>query len=219
MSSNWQIFAFCTPILHFDEFLENFWFWTDFRLFKSSHRYQTQANRYWSTVWQCTCVHAFDNQRKWTQHIQTSISSSCPPLGPVPSPCSLPYMTSQPSSTTSPLDSLPKTEIFWRDNFTWFKDQGYQLRPRFAPDWIPSWLGTSKFRLRCEDGHPLLVSFLGNAHRNILISMFPVRSSQWCLAYPYGVACCIKKTIQGRSSIWGGHRALFIVGSALERFT
>ena len=107
------------------------------------------------------CVHAFD-----TQHIQTSISSSCPPLGPVPSPCSLPYMTSQPP-TTSHFDSLGLTEIFWRDTSTWFKDQGYQLRPRFAPDWIPSWLGTSKFRLQCEDGHSLLMSFLGNTPRNI----------------------------------------------------
>ena len=115
--------------------------------------------------------------REWTQHIQTSISSYCPPLGLSPSPCSLPYMTSQ-SSTTSHFDSLGLTEIFWRDTFTWFKDQGYQLRPRFAPDWIPSWLGTSKFRLQCEDGHSLLMSFLGNTPRNILISMFPVRSSQ-----------------------------------------
>jgi hypothetical protein len=54
-----------------------------------------------------------------------------------------------------------ETETFWRDNFTWFKDQGYQLRPRFAPDWTPSWKGTSKFLLQCEDGHSLLVSFLG----------------------------------------------------------
>ena len=79
-------------------------------------------------------------------------------------------MTSHRStSPSSDLDNLSGTEIFWRDNFTWFKDQGYQLRPRFAPDWIPSWKGTSKFRLQCEDGYHLLVSFLlGNTHRNIL---------------------------------------------------
>ena len=52
-----------------------------------------------------------------------------------------------------------------------------------SPHWTPSWKGTSKFRLQCEDGHPLLV-------------------------------CYFEEAIWGRSSIWGGYRALFIVGSA-----
>ena len=131
--------------------------------------------------------------------------------------CSEPFMTSHPLTTSpsSDLESLRETEIFWRDNFSWFKDQGYQLRPRFAPDWIPSWKGTSKFRLQCEDGHPLLVSFFENANLNTLTFMYPVRPSQWCPACPYWVACCFEKTIQRRSSIWGGYRAPFIVGSSL----
>ena len=136
------------------------------------------------TMFTCACdisyVHASQRTmtRSGTQHIQTLI-----PLVSCTSHRAalfLLHMTSHPStnSPSSRLESLRETEIFWRDNFTWFKDQGYQLRPRFAPDWIPSWKGTSKFRLQCEDGHPLLVSFLGNTHRNILIFMFPVRSSQ-----------------------------------------
>ena len=153
-----------------------------------------------------------------TKYTQTLISNK---LVPVSSPCFQLSMTSPPSTIppAALLESLREDEIFWRDNFTWFKEQGYQLRLRFTPDWIPSWKGTSKFRLQCEDGHPLLESFLGNTHRNILIFMFPVFSSQWCRACPYWVACCFEKTIQGRSSIWGGYRAPFIVGSTLQRFT
>ena len=158
MSSNWQIL----PFVHQFSILTNSWKNFDseqildyLSLVTATKHKQTGIDRQFDNVLAYTPL----TTREWTQHIQTSISSSCPPLGPVPFPCSLPYMTSQPSSTTSPLDSLPITEIFWRDNFTWFKDQGYQLRPRFAPDWIPSWLGTSKFRLQCEDGHDLVVSF------------------------------------------------------------
>ena len=58
------------------------------------------------------------------------------------------------------LQVLSGLEVFWRDHFTWFKEQGYQLRPRYAPDWIPSWKGTKKFLMECEDGHHLVVIFL-----------------------------------------------------------
>ena len=99
-----------------------------------------------------------------------------------------PYMTSK--SLTSPssrLDTLPKNEVFWRNKFTWFKDQCYQLCPHFAPDWIPSWKGTSKTRLQCENGYPLLVSFLWNTHCNILIFIFPVpcSSHSWAIFSPF----------------------------------
>ncbi|KAJ6460838.1 hypothetical protein C8R47DRAFT_1180548 [Mycena vitilis] len=30
-------------------------------------------------------------------------------------------------------------EIFWRDNFHFLLERGYRLRPRYHPDWIPSW--------------------------------------------------------------------------------
>ena len=74
----------------------------------------------------------------------------------------------------------------------------------------------SKTWLQCENGYPLLVSFLQNMHCNILIFIFPVPcSSQWCLACPYWVACCFEKTVHGRSSIWRGYISPFIVGSYL----
>ncbi|KAJ3824527.1 hypothetical protein F5880DRAFT_367262 [Lentinula raphanica] len=42
-------------------------------------------------------------------------------------------------------------EIIWRDHYDWFKSKGYLLRPRYRPDWIPSWIGSSEFPLMFED--------------------------------------------------------------------
>ena len=43
-------------------------------------------------------------------------------------------------------------EFFWRDHYTWLQEQGYLLRPRYHPDWKPSWAGTKKNPRNCEDG-------------------------------------------------------------------
>jgi len=64
-----------------------------------------------------------------------------------------------PESPT-PHDASPKeegalysTEIFWRDRQPWLKEQGYTLRARYHPDWVPSWKQhPRKPRYRCEDG-------------------------------------------------------------------
>ncbi|KDR71819.1 hypothetical protein GALMADRAFT_126764 [Galerina marginata CBS 339.88] len=60
-----------------------------------------------------------------------------------------------PDASTS-LNELLGGEIFWRDNYTWLNEQGYQLRRRFSPDWVPSWKGTRKNRRDCEDGGNLV---------------------------------------------------------------
>jgi hypothetical protein len=51
------------------------------------------------------------------------------------------------------MDELTPDEAFWRDHCQWLLDSGYTLRARYQPDWKPSWLGTSKFPLHCEDGN------------------------------------------------------------------
>ncbi|KDR71783.1 hypothetical protein GALMADRAFT_74620 [Galerina marginata CBS 339.88] len=51
--------------------------------------------------------------------------------------------------------ALNMTEIFWRDHYLWLKERGYQLRPRYSPDWVPSWHGTKKYFMDCEDGRSL----------------------------------------------------------------
>ena len=42
-------------------------------------------------------------------------------------------------------------EVFWRERYAFLKSAGYQLRPRFAPDWVPSWLGANYEPFYCED--------------------------------------------------------------------
>ncbi|TBU31671.1 kinase-like domain-containing protein [Dichomitus squalens] len=49
--------------------------------------------------------------------------------------------------------ALSLTEIWWRDHQVWLQERGYMLRPRYRPDWIPSWAsGKGKF-WDYEDGH------------------------------------------------------------------
>jgi len=50
-------------------------------------------------------------------------------------------------------------EAFWRENYQFLLDHGYQLRPRYSPDWVPSWIGTNKHPRNFEDGIYLAVSF------------------------------------------------------------
>ncbi|KIM38851.1 hypothetical protein M413DRAFT_419793 [Hebeloma cylindrosporum] len=50
---------------------------------------------------------------------------------------------------------LDECESYWRDKYQWLRDRGYQLRPRYSPDWIPSWVGTTKNHRICEDGVPM----------------------------------------------------------------
>ncbi|KAG5351585.1 hypothetical protein C0989_005741 [Termitomyces sp. Mn162] len=47
---------------------------------------------------------------------------------------------------------LIPAELFWRKHCQYLKDHGYTLRPRYQPDWRPSWLDTSKRWTECEDG-------------------------------------------------------------------
>ncbi|THH29256.1 hypothetical protein EUX98_g4915 [Antrodiella citrinella] len=43
-------------------------------------------------------------------------------------------------------------EIFWRDHQEWLAQKGYLLRPRYKPDWVPSWKGTGHHYDDYEDG-------------------------------------------------------------------
>ncbi|CAL1706283.1 unnamed protein product [Somion occarium] len=53
-------------------------------------------------------------------------------------------MTAKPNTNKRVVDQsiflkLRSTETFWRDHYIWLKEQGYLLRPRYCPDWVPSW--------------------------------------------------------------------------------
>jgi len=68
---------------------------------------------------------------------------------------------------TEPSDTVPlsENELWWTRHFQWLKDCGYLLRPRYAPDWVPSWRGTKKGRYSCEDSVTAMVG-------NILCQLF-----------------------------------------------
>ncbi|CAA7263811.1 unnamed protein product [Cyclocybe aegerita] len=51
---------------------------------------------------------------------------------------------------------LSPGEKFWRKHYEWLQSKGYQLRPRFSPDWVPSWVSTKKYYMFCEDGPALM---------------------------------------------------------------
>ncbi|KAH9479885.1 hypothetical protein JR316_0008518 [Psilocybe cubensis] len=50
---------------------------------------------------------------------------------------------------------LTSAEIFWRGIQPWLVDQGYELRKRYRPDWVPSWLKYDSSPDRYEDGQVL----------------------------------------------------------------
>ncbi|CCL99642.1 uncharacterized protein FIBRA_01662 [Fibroporia radiculosa] len=56
---------------------------------------------------------------------------------------------------------LLTSEHYWRDRQEWLEQRGYMLRPRYRPDWKPSWEGNKKVWFVCEDGlyhdHPTVL--------------------------------------------------------------
>jgi hypothetical protein len=48
--------------------------------------------------------------------------------------------------------ALGRDEVFWRDHQSWLKESGYELRPRYQPDWKPSWHASGKSVSASEDG-------------------------------------------------------------------
>ncbi|RXW18388.1 hypothetical protein EST38_g7465 [Candolleomyces aberdarensis] len=60
---------------------------------------------------------------------------------------------------------LEEDEIVWRDRYAWLLSAGYRLRDRYNPDWKPSWIGTNKEPLTCEDAHPIMFSSVNHAVR------------------------------------------------------
>ena len=64
---------------------------------------------------------------------------------------------------------LSEPELWWSQHYQWLKDNGYLLRPRYAPDWTPSWQGTKKSWVLCEDSCAAPVSTKNS--RRILASL------------------------------------------------
>jgi len=46
---------------------------------------------------------------------------------------------------------LVEYETWWSQHYEWLRDQGFLLRSRYAPDWVPSWQGKELDLLWYED--------------------------------------------------------------------
>ena len=53
---------------------------------------------------------------------------------------------------------LTEPELWWSQHYHWLKENGYLLRPRYSPEWEPSWEKNNKNWVLCEDAHAALVS-------------------------------------------------------------
>ncbi|KAJ7092012.1 hypothetical protein B0H15DRAFT_883449 [Mycena belliarum] len=86
---------------------------------------------------------------------------------------------------------LPEHEIFWRDHVPWLKERGYELRPRYQPDWAPSWMKGPKIpftfyedkvippggrildALRTSDNFPVIFKQKSPPPPNPMVQYFP----------------------------------------------
>ena len=61
-------------------------------------------------------------------------------------------------------------ELRWRDQYHEIENHGYRLRPRYHPEWKPSWIRSGKPFFTTEDGQPTLVS-VASVRRSPLITL------------------------------------------------
>ncbi|THH04862.1 hypothetical protein EW146_g10061 [Bondarzewia mesenterica] len=55
------------------------------------------------------------------------------------------------AATERGLFNLLPDEVYWRDRYDLLLSHGYRLRPRYHPEWKPSWIGTRIDPTFCED--------------------------------------------------------------------
>ncbi|KAK0442214.1 kinase-like domain-containing protein [Armillaria borealis] len=71
------------------------------------------------------------------------------------------FQSSDPETRSSISDDRITPEMFWVKHQPFLASEGYMLRPRYHPNWTPSWIrkdGTTRWRFRAsfEDEHSLL---------------------------------------------------------------
>ena len=76
---------------------------------------------------------------------------------PMPSSSVVGNAAAGPSRPSRQVGALVTTEQWWRDRYNEIAQHGYQLRPRYHPNWQPSWLKSGKDFYAVEDGQPTIV--------------------------------------------------------------
>jgi len=69
--------------------------------------------------------------------------------------------------TSRTIGTLHRSEQWWRDQYHILRDYGYDLRPRYHPDWEPSWRGSGKDFFTVEDGQPSILRAAMDATRRL----------------------------------------------------
>ncbi|KAL6303430.1 hypothetical protein BKA93DRAFT_818091 [Sparassis latifolia] len=69
--------------------------------------------------------------------------------------------------TADGIYALLPNEVFWRDRQVYLEQNGYRLRPRYKPDWSPSWLEINVIPDLCEDSISLLTRHVIDATREV----------------------------------------------------
>jgi len=97
------------------------------------------------------------------------------------------------------IGELLESEKRWRDRYFYLKQCGYTLRPRYHPDWKPSWLGTGMpadifedcimsseanvlDAIRTVDGHRVTIKVVNRTSEEIMIAR--LLSSNELLSHP-----------------------------------
>ena len=70
--------------------------------------------------------------------------------------------------------ALVTTEQWWRDHYHEIAERGYQLRPRYHPNWQPSWFKSGKDLYTLQDGQPTIVRVA------VIDLFFPTHISDSC---------------------------------------
>lgn len=87
--------------------------------------------------------------------------------------------------------ALAPNETWWCQHYSWLKSQGYLLRPRYAPGWVPSWEGTERDPYTCEDGNCIRVRDVSALHR-LLADAWIVWPNHGCNTYIRRCICLSK---------------------------
>ncbi|KAH8103567.1 kinase-like domain-containing protein [Cristinia sonorae] len=94
--------------------------------------------------------------------------------------------------------SLSPHELQWRARYEGLLLRGYQLRPRYHPNWKPSWIGTDTPADTCEDFVETIYSNVLDAtkldgNRMIYMKVIPQESSE------FKIACMVSPTEHNRN--------------------
>ncbi|KAI9451013.1 hypothetical protein BJY52DRAFT_1419337 [Lactarius psammicola] len=71
----------------------------------------------------------------------------------------------QGGSGTRQRGTLVNSELWWRDRYRDIQERGYKLRPRYQPDWEPSWIKSKKDFFLVEDGQSTITRAVMDAVR------------------------------------------------------